>query len=119
MIRRIDLRGAVPPEEGGVDYRDAVPRADFDVEAAVPAVHAICEDVRVRGLEAIFELSAKHDGVEQTDIRVPREALSRALGRPRPGHPRRARGVGPPAAADLPRPSSSATSPPTSGREPG
>src|SRR4051794_2358782 len=74
MIRRIDLRGTQ-----GVDYRDAVPRADFDVEAAVPAVHAICEDVRVRGVEAIFELSAKHDGVEQTDIRVPVEATTAAL----------------------------------------
>ena len=74
MIRRIDLRG-----QQGVDYRDAVPRADFDVDAAVPAVHAICEDVRVRGLDAIVEMSAKHDGVEQTDIRVPRAALTEAL----------------------------------------
>jgi len=42
MIRRIDLRGERRPEspEG---YRTAVPRAEFDVEAAVPAVHAICE----------------------------------------------------------------------------
>ena len=30
MIRRIDLRGAY---DGSVDYREAVPRADFDVEA--------------------------------------------------------------------------------------
>ena len=79
MIRRIDLRGAVSSGEGGVDYRDAVPRADFDVEAAIPAVHAICEAVRVRGLDAIIEMSAKHDGVEQTDIRVPRAALTAAL----------------------------------------
>ncbi len=76
MIRRIDLRGA---SDGSVDYREAVPRADFDVEAAVPAVHAICEDVRIRGLEAIFELSAQHDGVEQTDIRVPATAMTNAL----------------------------------------
>jgi histidinol dehydrogenase len=75
MMRRIDLRGAA----GSVDYREAVPRADFDVEAAIPAVHAICEDVRVRGLEAIFEMSAKHDGVEQSDVAVPRAELTRAL----------------------------------------
>jgi histidinol dehydrogenase len=56
-----------------------VPRADFDVEAAIPAVHAICEDVRTRGEAAIFEMSAKFDGVEQSDIRVPAEALQRAL----------------------------------------
>jgi histidinol dehydrogenase len=75
MIRRIDLRGA----QGPVDYREAVPRADFDVEAAVPAVHAICEAVRTRGLEAILEMSQQYDGVTQTDIRVSPEALQAAL----------------------------------------
>src|SRR3954470_22878325 len=75
MMRRIDLRGA----QGSVDYREALPRADFDIEAAVPAVHAICEAVRTRGLDAILEMSAQYDGVTQTDIRVPGEALQAAL----------------------------------------
>jgi histidinol dehydrogenase len=75
MIRRIDLRGA----DVTVDYRTAVPRADFDVEAAVPAVHAICEAVRTRGVEAIRELSEKFDGVGVEDLRVPRAALTAAL----------------------------------------
>ena len=75
MISRIDLRGA----DGDVDYRAAVPRADFDVEAAVPAVHAICEDVRVRGLDAIRELSEKFDGVVVDDIRVSPDAIRAAL----------------------------------------
>jgi histidinol dehydrogenase len=74
MMRRIDLRGQRPE-----DYRDVVPRADFDVEAAIPAVHAICEAVRTRGLEAILELSQQYDGVPQTDIRVPPDALQDAL----------------------------------------
>ncbi len=74
MMRRIDLRGERPG-----DYRDVVPRADFDIEAAVPAVHAICEAVRTRGLEAILEMSAQFDGVTQTDVRVPPEALRDAL----------------------------------------
>ena len=74
MMRRIDLRGQRPG-----DYRDVVPRADFDVEAAIPAVHAICESVRTRGLEAILELSQQYDGVTQTDIRVPPEALRDSL----------------------------------------
>ena len=56
-----------------------MPRADFDVEAAIPAVHAICEAVRTRGLEAILELSQQYDGVTQTDIRVAPEALRDAL----------------------------------------
>ena len=81
MIRRIDLRSAATGRAVGepFDYRTALPRADFDVEAAVPATHAICEEVRTRGLEAILEMSAKFDGVTQTDIRVPAEAMTRAL----------------------------------------
>jgi histidinol dehydrogenase len=78
MIRRIDLRGATP---GSVDYREAVPRADFDVEAAVPAVQAICEAVRTRGVEAIRELSERFDGVAVDDLRVPRADLTAALDR--------------------------------------
>ena len=76
MIRRIDLRGA---DRDGVDYRAAVPRADFDVEAAVPAVHPICEAVRTRGLEAIREFGERFDGVTVDDIRVPAAALADAL----------------------------------------
>ena len=75
MIRRIDLRGTTGP----VDYRDVVPRADFDVEAAVPAVHAICEAVRTRGVEAIKEYAREFDGVDRADIAVPKQALTRAL----------------------------------------
>lgn len=76
MIQRIDLRGA---DRRGVDYRAAVPRADFDVEAAVPAVHAICEAVRTRGLDAIQEYSERFDGVTVEDIRVAPDAIRRAL----------------------------------------
>lgn len=75
MIRRIDLRGSDPL----ADYSRAVPRAAFDVEHAVEIVRPICEDVRDRGVEAIVEYSRKFDGVEQTDVRVPVEALTRAL----------------------------------------
>jgi histidinol dehydrogenase len=74
MIRRIDLRGS-----GAPDYRDVVPRADFDVEAALDVVRPICDDVRRRGVEAVTELTARFDGVEQTDIAVPRAAMTAAL----------------------------------------
>lgn len=75
LIRRIDLRDA----GSDVDYRAAVPRADFDIEAAVPAVHAICEEVRTRGLEAIVEFGERFDGVRVDDIRVAPAALQAAL----------------------------------------
>ena len=44
MIRRIDLRGRTAP-----DYRAVVPRADFDVEAALDVVRPICDAVRIAG----------------------------------------------------------------------
>ena len=76
MIRRIDLRGA---SASTLDYRTAVPRAELDVEAALLVVRPICDAVRDRGVDAIVELSARFDGVDQTDIAVPREALREAL----------------------------------------
>ena len=73
MIRRIDLRGCV------TDYRSAVPRAAFDVDAALNVVRPICEDVRVRGAAAVLEYSARFDGVENEDLRVPASAIADAL----------------------------------------
>jgi histidinol dehydrogenase len=75
MIRRIDLRGADVP-----DYRTVVPRADFDVEAALDVVRPICDAVRHRGVEAITEFTARFDKVEQHDIVVPPSATTAALG---------------------------------------
>jgi len=75
MIRRIDLRGPAAPD----DYRAALPRADFDVEAATHVVRPICDAVRDRGVEAITEFSRKFDGVEQSDIVVPQRAIEDAL----------------------------------------
>ncbi|WP_435769431.1 histidinol dehydrogenase [Nocardioides sp. SYSU DS0651] len=83
-MRRIDLRD-LDPTSAGVDYRAAVPRADFDVEAAVPAVHDICEAVRTRGLEAVREYGERFDGVLVDDLRVPPEELQRALAELDPG----------------------------------
>ncbi|WP_340538717.1 histidinol dehydrogenase [Nocardioides sp. GXZ039] len=75
MIRRIDLRGTSVP-----DYRAVVPRADFDIEAAIPAVHEICEAVRTRGVEAVLEFNERFDGgTAGDDIRVPAAALTAAL----------------------------------------
>jgi histidinol dehydrogenase len=79
MIRRIDLRGAGADGAAPVDYRAAVPRAEFDVEAAAHVVRPICDAVRERGVDAIREYAAKFDGVEQDSIVVPAEALRDAL----------------------------------------
>ncbi|ROO83983.1 histidinol dehydrogenase [Actinocorallia herbida] len=74
MISRIDLRGALPG-----DLRDVLPRADFDVEAALEKVRPICEDVRHHGVEAVLRYTAQFDGVELSTTRVPAEAITAAL----------------------------------------
>lgn len=73
VISRIDLRGTQS------DPREALPRAAIDVDAAVEHVRPLCEDVQHRGVEALIELTERFDGVELTDIRVPKDALDRAL----------------------------------------
>ena len=80
-IRRIDLRGAAAEGAAPVDYRAAVPRAEFDVEAATHAVRPIIDAVRDRGVDAIREFSERFDGVAVDDIRVPQSALQEALDR--------------------------------------
>ncbi|MER7551912.1 MULTISPECIES: histidinol dehydrogenase [Streptomyces] len=77
MISRIDLRGDALPEGGAL--RDLLPRAEFDVEAALETVRPICEDVRHRGSAAVIEWGEKFDGVRIESVRVPAEAISRAL----------------------------------------
>jgi histidinol dehydrogenase len=77
VISRIDLRGAAFPE-GGID-RDLLPRAELDVEAALEKVRPICDDVRHRGTAALIEYAHRFDGVAIERVRVPAEALTRAL----------------------------------------
>ncbi|MEU8778838.1 histidinol dehydrogenase [Streptomyces sp. NPDC048606] len=77
MISRIDLRGDTLPEGGAL--RDLLPRAEFDVEAALDKVRPICEDVHHRGTAALIEYARKFDGVELTRVRVPAEAIAAAL----------------------------------------
>lgn len=79
MISRIDLRGDALPEGGAL--RDLLPRAEFDVEAALETVRPICEDVRHRGSAAVIEWGEKFDGVRIESVRVPAEAITAALER--------------------------------------
>ncbi|MGA5563244.1 histidinol dehydrogenase [Streptomyces platensis] len=77
MISRIDLRGDALPEGGAL--RDLLPRAEFDVEAALEKVRPICEDVRHRGTAALIDYARRFDGVEIERVRVPAQALRDAL----------------------------------------
>ncbi|MEU3981820.1 histidinol dehydrogenase [Streptomyces sp. NPDC026672] len=77
MISRIDLRGDALPE--GPALRDLLPRADFDVQAALEKVRPICEAVHHRGDAALIDFAERFDGVRLESVRVPARALTDAL----------------------------------------
>jgi histidinol dehydrogenase len=78
VIRRLDLRGQTLRSRA---LRGVVPRAALDVEHAVEQVRPLCDDVRVRGVEALLDLTERFDGVRPESVRVPAPALAEALDR--------------------------------------
>jgi histidinol dehydrogenase len=72
----LDLRGR---RLGPAELKAAMPRAETSFDTATGAVEAIIKDVRARGFEALGELAARFDGVEQEHPRVPARALDEAL----------------------------------------
>jgi histidinol dehydrogenase len=78
-LRRIDVRGRPPSHLSRTHLDGVLPRAGTDVEAAVARVRPICDDVRIRGADAVREYTARFDGVDLATTRVPRQALEAAL----------------------------------------
>lgn len=76
MLSTIDLRSQ---PLGARALRAALPRAEYDVEAALEAVRPICDDVHDRGATALYELGERFDGVRPTTLRVPAEVLDAAV----------------------------------------
>jgi len=79
VLRRIDLRAQPGADSALASLQDALPRAEFDVDAAVEAVRPICEDVARHGEHALARYSEQFDHVVPESFRVPAEALQRAL----------------------------------------
>lgn len=75
-MARIDLRGATL---SAAQLRAALPRGGVDVDSVVPKVRPIVDDVAERGAVAALEYGEKFDGVRPVTVRVPAEALQRAL----------------------------------------
>ncbi|WP_347042902.1 histidinol dehydrogenase [Brachybacterium nesterenkovii] len=59
--------------------REAMPRPELDVDAAMQAVACVVEDVRTRGAEAVLEAGERFDGVRPPSLRVPAEVIAEAL----------------------------------------
>ena len=71
----MDLRGRSDTVR---DYRALVPRAEFDVEAALDVVRPICDDVAARGVDALHEYAERFDHVRPQHLRVPAAELAAA-----------------------------------------
>ncbi len=72
MLKRIDLRGSSDVARG------LLPRARFDVAAAMAEIQPLLDRIRQDGAEAIRRVTAERDGVELHRLRVPTEALAAA-----------------------------------------
>ncbi|RBY88381.1 histidinol dehydrogenase [Blastococcus sp. TF02A-26] len=77
MLSRIDLRGSALP--GVRELSGLLPRAATDIDSVLTTVRPLCEDVRVRGAQAVREITARLDGVDAEDFAVPPAAITEAL----------------------------------------
>ncbi|MCB1288801.1 MAG: histidinol dehydrogenase, partial [Mycobacterium sp.] len=75
-LSRIDLRGR---SLTAAQLRAALPRGGVDVDAVVPRVRPIVDDVAQRGAVAALEFGARFDGVRPDSVRVPVAELDAAL----------------------------------------
>lgn len=75
-MSRIDLRGA---DLSVARLRTTLPRGGVDVDAVVPTVRPIVDDVMARGAVAALEYGQSFDGVRPDAVRVPAEKLDEAL----------------------------------------
>ncbi|KAA1423455.1 histidinol dehydrogenase [Mumia zhuanghuii] len=78
MIRRTDLRDT-PAGTSRAQYRALLPRAPFDVEAAVAVVRPIVDDVRHRGADAVLDATERFDQVRRDTLAVTADEISAAL----------------------------------------
>ncbi len=81
-MARIDLRGA---DLSAARLRTALPRGGVDVDAVVPKVRPIVDDIAERGAAAALEYGESFDGVRPDTVRVPTEKLRAALAELDPG----------------------------------
>src|ERR1019366_6132662 len=77
-LRRLDFRGFTGDRKA---LRAAVPSPTDEQERSSEAVAAIIGEVRSGGDAALRRLTAKFDGVDLDELRVPAEEIGAALGR--------------------------------------
>jgi histidinol dehydrogenase len=75
-MSRIDLRNRTM---SAAQLRATLPRGGVDVDAVLPTVRPIVDDVAARGAVAALEYGARFDGVRPDAVRVPAAVLAKAL----------------------------------------
>jgi histidinol dehydrogenase len=79
MLNRLDLRGTIGPSAPGREIRARLPRPPVSKEPPVEEVKAILAAVREGGDDAVRQLTARFDGVNIDDLRVPEAEIDAAL----------------------------------------
>lgn len=78
MIQRIDLRNADPIVTAGRDYREVLPRAEFDIHQAIDAIKPVCDAVKTGGSAAVLDAGERFDRIRPTTLRVSADDIARA-----------------------------------------
>jgi histidinol dehydrogenase len=73
VLPRLDLRGRID------DARELLPRAAVDVAVAVEQVRPTLDAIRLDGDAAVRTATAQFDGIELDELRVPADAIARAV----------------------------------------
>lgn len=78
-MRQIDVSSTVTSSSSRNEIRALVPRAGLDVAEAMAGVQQIIDQVRAGGVESLLELCERFDGIRPGSLRVPKDAIQRAL----------------------------------------
>ena len=81
-LRIVDLRGKSFDSQF---VNQSVPRASIDINVAIGQISGLLEDVKVRGLDAVVDVTIERDGVDPRPIRVSKSELATALDELEPG----------------------------------
>lgn len=76
MLKVTDLRGRTPSTS---ELRRVLPRGGTDVNAVLPTVTPIVEDVKQHGAAKALEYGQKFDGITPESVRVPQDVIDNAL----------------------------------------
>ncbi|MFT3900285.1 MAG: histidinol dehydrogenase [Gordonia sp. (in: high G+C Gram-positive bacteria)] len=76
MLSRTDLRGTTP---SAAQLRRALPRGGTDVNAVLPTVTPVVEDIKAHGATAALDYGEKFDKVRPTSVRVPADVIAGAV----------------------------------------